>query len=1518
MVSVDDHARQDALMSFCPDTLAVPSRYGRVTAVCQANGTRQVVYIQDLHCNPEVQRNIASLVRSLDQRYGVGRVYVEGAPRGPVDLRLLSSIPDAAVKSKTLDILLNAGLLSGAEYFGLTSGKDVLYGLEEWHAYADNLDRYRAILGDTGTRDRVSNRLLSCVEILKKKQYTRSLMRVDRLLTREEGRRRWLGMEKLDKTGALLSAAPNMAGYIRASKLHRTVNQKRAVADVKRFLQDIRTVVSMKEYLVLIEASKQEDTIDDFYRRIADISARVPDAGRRFPHLTRLLEYLTVSRAINPIALISEEKTFIEQLYAERTDTPATADVIRLARLSACFRDYVELRLSADDYAYFSSHRESFKHLMKTYLAPADTAPVFALLENSAIEQFYAVNSERNAIFAANISTQVPGGPGSLRGRHGRADTDNHPAQLDVVIAGGFHSGVAQLLKHQGVSCVTMTPAATRDYDNRTYAQVMAGRIDYAALLSVASSALAATLTVLGIDDQRNSAIVAAIIAAGKDDPAATARIIEQWKSVSNIENLNRLKVVHDSVSGRWSVDVDGKHVMSLITENGKLIVVHAAGDSAEDRQTVVGPVQDVLRSVADTVERRTRQIIDRLSARDSVVNGQSGMVRSDADAGDPLSSQQVDEVWNAVGNGYIGWRSSIKAILGVGAEKPGSRSVPAFYVAGIFNDLEGENETSELVNLPNWLGLQILVQEDGRWVDISQGRVVRVSRNLDTAGSIATMTVLFESTSGKQTEVVVEQFASHAERHTAGVRYTITPLNYSSTARLVSTIDGTVTNNGKRHFDIVEQGARGDNIQYMTVQTRNSGLRVTEAVRFNTGATVTSTGQAQESTVDLKKNSGHAVSKILSVYSSDDVDKGAVQTAALQAAEGNVRQYDDLSRDHAAASATHMDLSDIKIKSSDSRTAWLIGQLRLKFYHLWAIGRYLNGAVHTIGTKGLSNMPADGYNGHGFWDTENFLGPFFIWLSPENARQILMYRYNTIGDARVKARNMGMINGELAYDWEATRPGEGEQCPENGLVGNDHVPILNGIAEHHITADVAYAVWQHFQVTGDREFLENYGVEILAGTAKFWVTSADDLGNGKFGYLRRIGPNEYHEHSRKNGKNQNGVDNNIYTNAMAKFNILKAIQAMSMLEESLFSGKLSEKDFLAKTGFKTMDAYTAWVSRARHVAENIFINFHPDSKLFEQHETFFSLADPLEGIDLSDPSSHNAYGRVENHRFVFERPEMDKYMNDHKSLFQGKKASETQISKQADTLQALFMLLVSGDLDILFPEKKTAEEMKAILRANFGYYEPRTSHGSNLSPGIHAAFAALMGDMPRAMALLELSAGSMIGSGPAKGIQAASLGALWQAVVLGYGGLRIDDGRLILQPHLHSGWRSLSFKVRYRGVLLKCDISTARVRVTALDEITEPLQVSVCGHHVTLTPERSRVTIPIPKEERASVGHPVLSAAQKALLASGTPGAVVSAVTDATRAILPEPVVSEDGAGSTGPVELPPTDGIIAVLSAA
>lgn len=1458
MVTAADHAQEDSLLSSCLDTRAVPSRYGRVTDVCKANGACQVVYIQDLHCNPEVQRNIASLVRSLDQRYGVGRVYVEGAPRGPVDLRLLSSIPDAALKSKTLDILLNAGLLSGAEYFGLTSGTDILYGLEEWKTYTENLERYRTILGDAGTRGRVSSRLASCVETLKKKQYTRSLMRVDRLLSREEGRRRWLDMEKLDKTGALLSAAPNLAGYIRASKLHRTVNQTRAVADLKRFLQEIRTVVSMKEYLVLIEASKEEDTIDDFYRRVADVAARVPDAGRRFPHLTRLLEYLTVTRSINPIALISEEKTFIEQLYAERTDTPVTADVIRLARLSACFRDYVDLRLSADDYAYFSSHRNSFKGLLETYLAPSDAAPVLALLDNAAIEQFYAVNNQRNVTFAATVSAHGPGRPGSLPDREGRAGTDEHPAQVDVVIAGGFHSGVAQLLKRQGVSCVTMTPATTRDYDNRTYAQVMAGRIDYAALLSVASSALAATLTVLGIDDQRNSAIVAAIIAAGMDNPAKTAGIIEQWKSVSNIENLNRLKVVHDSVSGSWRVDIDGKPVFSLLMENGKLTVVHAAGDNAEHRQTVAGPVQDVLRSVAASVEARARQILGSLSASslfapDGIAIGQNGMVRSDAAAEDPLATQQVDEVWNAVGNGYMGWRSSIKALLGVGAEDPGSTSVPAFYVAGIFNDLQTAGETSELVNLPNWLGLQILVKEDGRWVDVSQGRVLSVSRNLDTTRSIATMTVLFKSESGKRTEVAVEQFASHDDRHTAGVRYTITPLNYSGDAKLVSTIDGAVTNKGKQHFDVLEHGPRGDNIYYMSVQTRNSGLRVTEAVRLNTGALVTSTDQGQESTVALKRNSGYAVSKILSVYSSDDVKPDAVQTTALQDAE-QPRSYDDLSRDHSAASEMNMDLSDVKIKTSDSKTAWLIGQLRLKFYHLWAIGHFLNGTVHTIGAKGLSNVPADGYNGHGFWDTENFLGPFFIWLSPENARQMLMYRYNTIGDARVKAIKMGMTNGELAYDWEATRPGEGEQCPEYGMAGNDRIPILTGTAEHHITADVAYAVWQHYQMTGDWDFLKNFGVEILAGTAKFWVTSADDLGNGKFGYLRRIGPNEYHEHSTKNGKVQDGVDNNIYTNAMAKFNIIKGIQAMKLMEEALAGGELSENDFLKKTGFKTMDAYHTWVSQARHVADNIFINFHPDSKLFEQHETFFSLTDPLEGIDLSDPSSHNAYGRVVNQRFVFERPEMDIYMREHaKDIFAGKKATETQISKQADTLQTLFMLLVSGDLDILFPEQKSAEDINDILRANFEYYEPRTSHGSNLSPGIHAAFSALMGDMPRAMDLLELSAGSMIGSGPAKGIQAASLGALWQAMALGFGGVRISDDGLVIDPHLYTTWRSMSFKIRYRGTLLQIAINGKRVKVQALDTIKSSLKITVAGQGVELTDTARSAVIPLTSRTSAS-----------------------------------------------------------------
>ena len=232
----------------------------------------------------------------------------------------------------------------------------------------------------------------------------------------------------------------------------------------------------------------------------------------------------------------------------------------------------------------------------------------------------------------------------------------------------------------------------------------------------------------------------------------------------------------------------------------------------------------------------------------------------------------------------------------------------------------------------------------------------------------------------------------------------------------------------------------------------------------------------------------------------------------------------------HEAAWASRWQCSDVEVAGdADAQRA-----LRFAVYHLNSAANPDDERV-SIGARALTG---DDYHGHVFWDTEIFLLPFYILTWPEAARALLMYRFHTLDGARAKAAGMGW-RGAL-YAWESADTGA-EMTPEQ-VIGPDHrvVDVLCGKQEQHISADVAYAVWQYWQATGDNDFLLDAGAEILLETGRFWASRAQPEADGRCHIRGVIGPDEYHE----------DIDDNAYTNVMARWNIHRALDIAALLRE--------------------------------------------------------------------------------------------------------------------------------------------------------------------------------------------------------------------------------------------------------------------------------------------------------------------------------------------------------------------------------
>jgi trehalose/maltose hydrolase-like predicted phosphorylase len=476
----------------------------------------------------------------------------------------------------------------------------------------------------------------------------------------------------------------------------------------------------------------------------------------------------------------------------------------------------------------------------------------------------------------------------------------------------------------------------------------------------------------------------------------------------------------------------------------------------------------------------------------------------------------------------------------------------------------------------------------------------------------------------------------------------------------------------------------------------------------------------------------------------------------------------------HEAAWSDRWRQSDVAVQGDPASQR----ALRFAIYHL-------NGAANpqdehvSIGARALTG---DDYRGHVFWDTEIFLLPFYSLTWPRAARAMLMYRFRTLDEARAKAVRLGW-RGAL-YAWESADTGA-DVTPEHAI-GPDRrvVDILCGTQEQHITADVAYAVWRYWLATGDEDFLRQAGCEILLDTARFWISRAVPEPDGRRHIRGVIGPDEYHEN----------IDDNAFTNVMARHNIACAVAASDLLKARWPD---DWRRLSAALGIDDAEL-ASWPAEAARIVTGL----DAATGLYEQFAGYFGL----ERIDLA--------------RFDCRSVPMDVVLGTARTR-------ASQIVKQADVV-ALLTLLPSA----------FAGETAA---ANFAFYEPRCSHGSSLSRAMHGIAAARLGLSRQALAFLARTAAIDMADSHAAidgGIHIAALGGIWQIAVLGFAGVSLHDHHLALDPILPDGWASMEFPIQWRGRHLRVGIQSAPLSMVVTLQAGEPMTLRAFGRACHLSRE--------------------------------------------------------------------------------
>lgn len=405
----------------------------------------------------------------------------------------------------------------------------------------------------------------------------------------------------------------------------------------------------------------------------------------------------------------------------------------------------------------------------------------------------------------------------------------------------------------------------------------------------------------------------------------------------------------------------------------------------------------------------------------------------------------------------------------------------------------------------------------------------------------------------------------------------------------------------------------------------------------------------------------------------------------------------------------------------------------------------------------GARGLSGPGYRGHVFWDADTFVLPFLAATHPDAARAMIAYRLHRLPAALAAARRQERAGAR--FPWESAASGRDVTPSSARNRTGQLVPIRTGQLEEHIVAQVAWSASCYTDWTGDEAFAGGPGRDLLVATARYWASRIRHDEDGLAHIYGVIGPDEYHE----------PVDDNTFTNVMARWNLR---QAAAAVEAHGWPDSRGGTD-----GDQGDGEAQRWLAIARALVDG----YDPDTAIYEQFAGFHQL-EPLLIAEVAPRRPIAA-----------------------DLLLGAERVRRAQVLKQADVLMAHHLV---------------PDEMEpGSLEPNLRYYEPRTAHGSSLSPGVHAALHARARNYGAALEALRLAArldlDDLTGTSAA-GLHLATMGSLWQALAFGFAGLRPRRGRLTIDPRLPPAWGSLEVRVRFRGRRLVVTIGHDRLQLVA------------------------------------------------------------------------------------------------------
>lgn len=726
------------------------------------------------------------------------------------------------------------------------------------------------------------------------------------------------------------------------------------------------------------------------------------------------------------------------------------------------------------------------------------------------------------------------------------------------------------------------------------------------------------------------------------------------------------------------------------------------------------------------------------------------------------------NETTFALSNGYIGTRGTLEENYDFDIET----GLEGNFINGFYEQEPiryGEwnfgfpTESQSLLNLPNVKTVRFYIEDE--LFDMRQGTISDYQRVLHMKEGIVERSLIWTSPNGRRVQIRTERMVSFVKKNWMEQLYEVTLLDKDSQITFVSELDADIENHTRKTNPLVDYGPFGrrlypDKIEadkellFYQGTTKNSNLTMAcgcfhkvLAEDYTVCASKSEFKAELTYKLEAKKQVPVRLEKYIAYTSTLDEPKEQLEEFIKKELEESKNiGYEKIRQMQVTYMHNFWEGADIQIDGDNA----LQQGLRFNLFHIMQ-GAGRDGKTG-MGAKGLTG---EGYEGHYFWDTEMYVLPVLVFTDPALAKSLLHFRFETLDQARERARILGHQKGAL-YPWRTI----------NGTEASTYYPL--GTAQYHINADIAYAFWLYYSVTKDYEFLKEEAVEVLCETARVWadVGSFAECKGNRYCICCVTGPDEYNAL----------VDNNFYTNLMARENLRAALKALEIIKEE----KEAYDRFVHKIGL-TDDECVLW----QKIIEKMYLPYDEQLGIYPQDDGFL-MRKQWDDSKIPEEKRHLLY---ENYHPLF--------------VFRQK------MSKQADAILGFY----------LHSNFFTKEEIKK----NYDFYQTVTLHHSSLSTCIFGIVACQIGYYEEAFRYFTESARMDLDdyhNNFYAGIHAANMAGTWQAMVNGFAGMRVNNEKLEFHPFLPESWNGYRFLLTYQKSRLEVNVSKGEVRVTLKNKV--------------------------------------------------------------------------------------------------